>query len=268
MTALLEASAVTVRIAGRALLDGVSLALGAGETVALAGPNGAGKSTLLRTLSGELRPSAGSLALKGRPLASYGPRALAQHRAVLAQSIAIAFPFSVAEIVRMGAGDARGRRVEALIELALAELEIEHLRERAVTTLSGGEQQRAQLARVLVQLSCGEAAHGPGVLLLDEPTASLDLRHQLDVIEAAQRRAARGSAVLAVLHDLNLAARLASRVVVLDRGRIARDGPPPETITDAALAAVFGVADAVGRVPAAPFVLPHAAYSVARPPAV
>jgi len=113
---------------------------------------------------------------------------------------------------------------------------------------------------VLVQLACGEAAHGPGVLLLDEPTTSLDLRHQLDVLTATRRCAARGVTVVAILHDLNLAALFAKRIVVLHDGRVAADGPPQATITDALLARVFQVAGAVGCTPAAgtPFVLPHA----------
>jgi iron complex transport system ATP-binding protein len=114
---------------------------------------------------------------------------------------------------------------------------------------------------VLVQLACGEAAHGPGLLLLDEPTANLDLRHQLDVMAAASARAARGVTVVAILHDLNLAALLAKRIVVLDHGRIDSDGEPGRVITDAMLERVLGVANAVGRTPAegTPFVLPHAA---------
>ena len=134
------------------------------------------------------------------------------------------------------------------------------LGERIITTLSGGEQQRAHFARVLVQLACGEAVHGPGVLMLDEPTASLDLRHQLDLLAATRRCAARGVTVIAILHDLNLAALFADRIVVLSDGRVAGDGPPRETITDEMLSRVFKVGAAVGRAPPAgvPFVLPHA----------
>ena len=154
---------------------------------------------------GDLAAGAGSVRLKGRALASYGARALAGHRAVLAQSVSVAFPFTVAEIVRMGAGDRHGRQVDDLVEAALNQVDLDDFHDRVITTLSGGEQQRAQFARVLVQLACGEAAHGPGVLLLDEPTASLDLRHQLDVIDAAKTCAARGVTVVAILHDLNLA---------------------------------------------------------------
>jgi iron complex transport system ATP-binding protein len=266
VTAALQASAISVRIGGKALLDAVTLSIARGETVALVGPNGAGKSTLLRVLSGEIKPSTGAVALKGRPLPSFGPRVLAQHRAVLSQNVTVAFPFTVADVVRMGAGDRRGARTDNLVDAALAEVDLADFANRIITTLSGGEQQRAHFARVLVQLACGEAAHGPGVLLLDEPTASLDLRHQLDVIEAAKGCAARGITVVAILHDLNLAATFAKRIVVLDGGRIAGDGAPDGTITEAMLHRVFGVAEAVGRVPAAetPFILPHAARKVGR----
>jgi iron complex transport system ATP-binding protein len=261
MTPALAATAITVSIGGSTLLDDISLALAPGEIAALVGPNGAGKSTLLRVLSGDLVPRAGLVRLKGRALASYGARALAGHRAVLAQSISVTFPFTVADIVHMGAGDRGGRQIDDLVAAALAEVDLVDFHERVITTLSGGEQQRAHLARVLVQLACGEQAHGPGVLLLDEPTASLDLRHQLDVIAATGARAARGTTVIAVLHDLNLAALLARRIVVLDRGRIAADGTPEATMTDATVERVFGVTQAVGLVPpgGTPFILPHRA---------
>jgi iron complex transport system ATP-binding protein len=259
MTAVIAASSVTCRVGAKTLLDGVSITVAPGELVALVGPNGAGKSTLLRTLSGELRPHAGSVALKGIALASYPPRDLALHRAVLSQSTHVAFPFTVGEVVRMGAGDRHGRAIDELAERALADVDLSAFHDRVITTLSGGEQQRAHFARVLVQLACGEAAHGPGLLLLDEPTASLDLRHQLDMLEAVGRCARRGVAVVAILHDLNLATLAADRIVMLDGGRVAADGAPAETVTDHLLARVFKVESAVSRLPPAgvPFVLPH-----------
>jgi iron complex transport system ATP-binding protein len=255
----LSAHSVTVSIGGRTLIDDVTLALAPGEVVALVGPNGAGKSTLLRVLSGEIVPQRGGVNLDGSKLHSYRPRALARRRAVLAQSVNVVFPFTVTEIVRMGAGDDRGRRIDYLVEAALAEVDLVGFEDRVITTLSGGEQQRAHLARVLVQLDCAES--GPGALLLDEPTASLDLRHQLDVLAAIGRRAERGATVIIVLHDLNLAARLAGRVVVMKAGHIDADGAVGETITETVLARVFAVTGVVGRAPPAgtPFVLPHAA---------
>src|SRR5262249_17927889 len=197
--------------------------------------------------------------LKGRPLMSYRSRVLALNRAVLSQNISVAFPFTVADVVRMGAGDGRGAKVDAMVEAALAEVDLTGWGERIITTLSGGEQQRAHFARVLVQLACGEADNGPGLLLLDEPTASLDLRDQLDLIAATRRCTERGVTVVAILHDLNLATLFAERVVVLSHGRVVGDGAPRDTITDAMLAQVFRVGTAIGRVPpeGTPFILPH-----------
>lgn len=235
MTDLIEAQAVSIAVGGATLVDAVSLQIGAGEMVAIAGPNGAGKSTLLRVLSGDLHPSRGTVRLKQRDIHAYGPRALAQHRAMLSQHVNVSFPFTVEEIVTMGAGESPRAAARGLVEAALDEVGLAHFRARQLPTLSGGEQQRAHFARVLVQLACGEARHGPGLLLLDEPTSSLDLRHQLDLVEIARRRAQRGTTVIAILHDLNLAMRFADRILLLHRGRLAIDGDRatamrPETI--------------------------------------
>jgi iron complex transport system ATP-binding protein len=259
MTAILAADSITVRIGRKTLLDAVSLALEPGEVIALVGPNGAGKSTLLRVLSGDLAPRPGVVRLRGRDLASFGARDLARHRAVLSQKIAVTFPFTVAEIVQMGAGDQGGPKLDDMIATALAEVDLTDFHDRVFATLSGGEQQRAHFARVLVQLAVGEAAHGPGVLLLDEPTASLDLKHQLDLARSTRRCAERGVAAVVILHDLNLATLFAGRIAVLYRGKIAGDGPADRTITDAMLGDVFEVSGKVGQSPPSgvPFVLPQ-----------
>jgi iron complex transport system ATP-binding protein len=201
----------------------------------------------------------GTVRLKGRDLCAYRPHGLAQHRAVLSQSITVGFPFTVAEIVRMGAGATRSRSTQAFVESALAEVGLATLRDRIITTLSGGEQHRAHLARVLVQLSCGEREHGPGLLLLDEPTANLDLRHQVDFIGLTRLRARCGTAVVAVLHDLNLAAAFADRIIVLHGGAVVADGPARAAITTDMLGRVFDVCAAPGEAPAdgMPFVLPQ-----------
>ena len=144
----------------------------------------------LRRAQAALRRRARS---RAAPLASYAPRDLALHRAVLSQSTHVAFPFTVGEVVRMGAGDRHGRAIDDLAERALADVDLAAFGDRIITTLSGGEQQRAHFARVLVQLACGEAAHGPGLLLLDEPTASLDLRHQLDMLDGGRPLRARAA---------------------------------------------------------------------------
>lgn len=229
--------------------------------VALAGPNGAGKSTLLRLLAGEMRPDSGAVLLAGRNVQDYPPRELALRRATLSQNVTVAFPFTVSEIVRLGAGDSSGARIDALVDQALHQAGLTDMHARILSTLSGGEQQRAHFARVMVQLACGEERFGPGLLLLDEPTSSLDMRHQLDLLSTVDSCARRGVAVVAILHDLNLACRFAHRIVLLDRGVVAADGPTADIVTEASIKRVFDVDNAVGRLPrqGVPFVLPQAA---------
>src|SRR5215207_5457071 len=209
--------------------------------IAIVGPNGAGKSTLLRLMSGDLRPTGGEVRLKQRALSACPPRELALHRAMLSQHVNVTFPFTVEEIVQMGAGERSRAASHPLVEAALHEVGLESFRDRQLPTLSGGEQQRAHFARVLVQLACGEALHGPGLLLLDEPTSSLDLRHQIDLVETAKLRAKNGTAVIAILHDLNLAMRFADRIVLLHRGKLAVDGDRRNTITPEMIRRIFEV---------------------------
>lgn len=266
MTDAFAVDALSVRAGAKLLLDRISFSVAQGETIALVGPNGAGKSTLLRVLAGEIAAHDGHVLLQGRAPQAWHPRELALRRAVLSQNVTVTFPFTVAEIVRMGAGDRRGKAVDAMADAALANVDLDGFQDRVIGTLSGGEQQRAHFARVMVQLACGEQAHGPGVLLLDEPTASLDLRHQLDIVAAVRRRVGQGATVITIIHDLNLAALFADRIIVLGGGRIVADGPPKDTITDPVLSRVFGVTSAVSRIPATdvPFVLPHSAQKEIR----
>ncbi|KJC38503.1 iron ABC transporter [Bradyrhizobium sp. LTSP849] len=264
MSAVIEAHALTKRAGRATLLDGVGLTVTAGEMVAIIGPNGAGKSTLLRLLSGDLRPSAGEVRLTGRNIRSFIPRELAARRAMLSQHINVTFPFTVEDIVLMGAGDRSPRDARRLVDAALHEVGLEHFRDRQLPTLSGGEQQRTHFARVLVQLACGEAEHGPGLLLLDEPTSSLDLRHQIDLVEAARRRAAGGTAVIAILHDLNLAIRFADRLVVLNSGRLAADGPRTEIVTRETIRDIFEIDAVVHQADdGVPYVLPQSMSAAA-----
>jgi iron complex transport system ATP-binding protein len=258
MSAVIEARALSKR-AGRArLLDGIGLSVGAGEMIAIIGPNGAGKSTLLRLLSGDLRPSEGEVRLKQRDIRSYAPRELAARRTMLSQHINVTFPFTVEEIVLMGAGDRSLRDPSPLVDAALDEVGLTQFRERQLPTLSGGEQQRAHFARVLVQLACGEQQHGSGLLLLDEPTSSLDMRHQIDLVETARRRAENGTAVIAVLHDLNLAMRFADRIVLLHRGKLAVDCGRTDAITAETIRRIFEVDVTIGYTESGvPFLLPQ-----------
>lgn len=251
----MRAEGIVVERRGRRLLDGVGFEVRPGRLTALLGPNGAGKSTLLRVLSGELRPDAGTVTLDGRPLAGWDPRRLARRRAVLSQSVALSFPLSVRDVVAIGRSPhAAGRAAdEAAIARTLAAARVAHLAGRSYPTLSGGEQQRVQLARVLAQLdhggdggpeggAGGGEGGGEGVrhLLLDEPTASLDLRHQAEVLALARSFADGGGAVLAVLHDPNQAAAFADEVVLLRGGRVVASGDPWRVLTAENLMAVFG----------------------------
>jgi iron complex transport system ATP-binding protein len=245
----LEEAGVSVIRGGREVVSGVDLVVRHGELVVLVGPNGAGKSTLMGVLAGDLEPDAGVASLDGRPLGGWTTRELAMRRSMLLQRIEISFPFSVLDVVRMGRAPWSGTVAEdddeQAITAAMAETDVVELGHREYPSLSGGERARAALARVLAQ--------GTGILLLDEPTAALDLQHQELVMGVARTRAAEGTAVVVVAHDLALAAAWADRVVVLERGKVVADGGPREVLTEALLSRVY-------RTPVE--VIPHPATGV------
>jgi len=236
---MLTAETLTFRRGGRALVDGVGLRIGAGEFVGIIGPNGAGKSTLLRLLAGLLAPAAGQVRLKDRPLGQWLRRDRARQMAYLPQTPSSSWSLTAAELVALGrephralmAGLSAGDR--AAIERAAVQCDIADLMGRDIRTLSGGEAMRVHLARAL-------ATEAP-VLLADEPIAGLDPQHQLSLLALLSRLAREGRSVVAVLHDLTLAGRFCDRLVMLDHGRLAAQGPPAEVSSDAALAAIFGV---------------------------
>ncbi|HEY7035822.1 MAG TPA: heme ABC transporter ATP-binding protein [Thermomicrobiales bacterium] len=248
--AALAAEGIGVSIRGRWLLRDVWLAVAPGEVVALVGPNGAGKSTLVRVLAGDLAPTTGRVTLDDRPIADFRPRDLALRRAVLPQQTVVQFAFTAREVVEMGRGPRRNDDDEAVVAASLAKTESTHVADRIFPSLSGGEQARVSLARVLAQ----EAP----LLLLDEPTASLDLRHQQLVMEVARDLAAHGAMIVAVLHDLNLAAAYADRIALMHDGRLVADGPPWQTLTEPLLTAVFACPIAVAPHPVrgCPLVIP------------
>ena len=233
----LSARSVGCRLAGRQILQAVDLEVEFGTVVALVGPNGAGKSTLLGVLAGDLKRSDGELGLDGRPLEAWTARQLARRRSVLLQANRVSFPFTVREVVAMGrspwAGTAEADGDETAVAGALAAADVEHLVDRRFTELSGGEQARVSLARVLAQQT--------PVVLLDEPTAALDLRHQEDVMALARGVARQGRAVVVVLHDLTLAAAWADRIVFVHEGRLAASGSPAEVLTRDRVAQVYGI---------------------------
>lgn len=249
---MLEASQVSIRFRQRTLLRQVSLAVRPGELLVLAGMNGAGKSTLLKILSGELLPDGGEVRLAGQPLTSWSLGKLAQYRAVMPQENRLTFPFPALDVVVMGRYALhRGYPSRSDLDLArsiMATLDVGHLAMRLYPTLSGGERARVQLARALFQLYDSKISQP--TLLLDEPTASLDLGHQQTALAAARDFIVReGGGVCAVLHDLNLAAQYADRVVILHEGDIYADGCPDDVLQDSIINHAFGTQVVVTRHP-------------------
>lgn len=228
-------SGIDVCVGDKQLLHSISLELRAGEVLALLGPNGAGKSTLLSAISGELETSSGSIEFLDKPLGDWGLKALSRLRSVLLQEHQLMFPFSTVEVVEMGRAPwhrtpAEEEDAEAIQE-AIATADVTHLHSRRVPTLSGGERARVSFARVL--------AGRTGVVMLDEPTAALDLKHQEAVLQTVRELAAAGAAVLVVIHDLTLAAAYADRVTLLKQGRIAATGTPAEVLTTETVSAIY-----------------------------
>ncbi|RBL83223.1 heme ABC transporter ATP-binding protein [Streptomyces cavourensis] len=242
---MLAADNLTLARHGTRILDQVSLSIRPGEVVGLLGSNGAGKSTLLSALSAELAAEGGSLTLDGRALASMPPREQARKRAVLPQKPGLTFDLGVREVVAMGAypfPELSPAEVDALAQQALDWADARHLDGRRYPELSGGEQQRVQFARVLVQCGAGRAAGEVRYLLLDEPTASLDPRHQADLMRRAAQLAHEGNTgVLVILHDMNLAARWCDRLLLLSGGRAVALGTPAEVLTPANLYLAYGI---------------------------
>jgi iron complex transport system ATP-binding protein len=260
---MLEACSASYETNGRRLVDDIDLTLPCGKLVALVGPNGAGKSTLLRLFAGEIAVTGGSVTIDGREIRHVGTAELARRRAVVPQATALAFPFTVLEVVLMGARVPGFEIAEPrAVNTALAAVEAVGLagfEHRLFTQLSGGERQRTAIARALCQLA---AAYHPGAattaLLLDEPTASLDFAHQSIVLGEARRQADLGRAVLIVLHDLNLAAAYADEIVLMSAGRIAACGKAAHVLRDDLLSDVYGcpVRTNTAPVDGRPFILP------------
>jgi len=238
MTALCFDS-VAVALAGHSVLSGVDLELGEGEVLVLAGRNGVGKTTLLRVATRILTPDAGEVRIDGRSLADHGRRELARIMALVPQETSVPFPFSVAEVVLMGRAPHLGllgfesKRDLGIAQRAMERLGIDHLASRSILEVSGGERQLAMVARALAQ----EAR----ILLLDEPTAHLDVSRRLEVLALVRELAREGRSALVVSHDLGLAARECDRVALLAEGRILAAGPPAEILEPALLRRAFGV---------------------------
>lgn len=239
---------ITCRYGARPVLVDLSLTVRRGEFVGLVGPNGSGKSTLVKAVSRGLRPVAGRIRLDGREIESMRQQELARQMAVVAQETAVEFDFTVEEVVLMGRlphlSRFRGEteKDRRAVQEAMAATNTLHLKDRLVTALSGGERQRVLVARALAQ--------EPQLLILDEPTAHLDIAHQVELLDLTRRlNREQGLTVIAVLHDLNLAAQYAGRLVMLKNGQVFAQGSPTEVVTEANVAAVYGSRVRVTRHP-------------------
>jgi iron complex transport system ATP-binding protein len=239
---------------GPTVLSHVTLEVPAGALVGILGPNGSGKTTMLRLASGALRPSSGRVRLGGRDVATYGRRELARRLAVVPQETTLAFDYSVLEVVLMGRYPHLGAfEVEGPADLAAAERAMratgtDRLARRPFRTLSGGEKQRAIIASALAQLAGAEAPGSGALLLLDEPTASLDVRYQLEILTLLRRlHDDRGVTIALTTHDLRLARAVCSSVVLLARGRILDSGPPADALRSDRLAELFEVDAALAQ---------------------
>jgi iron complex transport system ATP-binding protein len=234
MADLLQARNVTLRSGVRKLLDDINLTLAAGEVVALIGPNGAGKSTLLRVLTGFQPPESGDISLAGHPLHEWSGEVLSRKRAVMRQRGGMAFSWAVEDVIAMGRAPWPEKDAKAVVQEVMALTGCDTLAGRDFCQLSGGEQQRVQLARALAQLWHHGQPHG--WLFLDEPTSALDLYHQQHILRLLRRLSLMGTlSVCVVLHDLNLAALWADRIVLLHEGKLVANGTPQQVLDESTL---------------------------------
>jgi iron complex transport system ATP-binding protein len=268
---LIELRGVTVERGGRTLIADVDMTLAPGRMTVLIGPNGAGKSTALKVASGVWPATKGAAALDGQDIARMKPRELAERRALVAQGASLGFPFTVGEVVMLGA-TVPGFGLDSSPEIAtgaLASVGLTGFEARNYLELSGGERQRVHIARALCQLRAARRHGSTGqVMLLDEPTASLDPAQQTMVMALCRSLASAGLTVVLVLHDLNLAAAWADTLVVLAKGRVRAIGSPSDVLTDDLLRSVY---DWRARVNTPPrdgevFVLPHHARDMSFEP--
>ena len=256
----LSAEDIRVFYGRREVLRGVRMTALPGEVTAIVGPNGSGKSTLLGAITASL-PFHGRVSLNGRDISTLKPWELAAQRAVLPQASRLAFPFTVIEVVRLGLQSGSAGDHSEVPMQALGRVGLSHYANRTFQELSGGEAQRVMLARVLAQVWAPIEDGQPRWLLLDEPVSSLDIAHQLQVMEIARDFARAGGGVIAVMHDLNLTALFADRVAVLADGQCLAFGAPGAVLTNHILSHAYGCTLRVSVPPPAgiPYILPHSA---------
>ncbi len=237
---------IGLTINGKTLIENINLTVTPGEVLAILGPNGAGKSTVFKVMAGEYRHFSGEMTINGQTYQSYSSNSRAKMIGVLPQSSELAFPFSVYEVVMLGrlphsTGSKKDREIAVA---AMQQLDVLKLADALYPSLSGGEKQRVQLARVLCQIWQAPTANLDAehrYLLLDEPTSALDLSHQHQTLSLARELAARGMGVLCILHDLNLAAQYADKILMLSAGKIMNQGNVSEVLTSERIARLYGI---------------------------
>lgn len=239
---MIEVDQLSLSLKGHSILNGISADINQGSFTAILGPNGAGKSTFLKCLTGSEKSYTGSIKLDGKKLPDYSLKEMASRRAVLSQRFQVEFPFTVEEVVTMGRydkdlGTAR-KKQDQILEEVLASVDALHLRNRIFPSLSGGEQQRVQLARVLAQIWGEEERY----LFLDEPTSALDLKHQVAVLKLVRQLCYdKGYTIVAVLHDLNLAKAVSDQVILLKNGELFASGSTNSLITPSYINTTYGI---------------------------
>ena len=248
---MIQVQNLGLTLGGKAILQNLTFTLAPGTVTAVLGANGAGKSSLLALLGGDRPPTAGTLTWFDRPLSAWSAGDLARHRALVPQATHLAFPFTVEEVVALGRLPHQNSACDRMALAAIRrQLHLEAFWSRPYASLSGGEQQRVQFARALAQLWYPPGDAPPRVLLLDEATAALDLKHQIVILETARDLAAQdGVTVVAILHDLTLAARVADAALLLHHGQLLRSGPLAQVIEAAALSEAYDTPVAVLRHP-------------------
>ncbi|HEX6718834.1 MAG TPA: heme ABC transporter ATP-binding protein [Pyrinomonadaceae bacterium] len=243
---MLTAGNITYRVGDKPLISEISASFTAGKLHLIIGPNGAGKSTLIKVLARLLRPQTGKVEYEGADVSHASEAELAKRRAVLSQAIEVAFPLSVREVVMMGRyphfGGRPGPTDEKIVDEMMAHFDVTEFSYRQYQTLSGGERQRVNFARVLAQLWRDGSLDMCRYLFLDEPLTFLDIRHQIDFMKKVRAFVAAPDVVIVgVVHDLNLAARFADHIVLLNDGRVVANGTPAEVLTPEQIERVFGI---------------------------
>ena len=243
---MVTAQNITFRVGNKPLLADISVSFAPGKLHLIVGPNGAGKSTLIKVLARLLRPQAGKVEYEGVDVGQVSEAELAKRRAVLSQAVEVAFPLTVRELVMMGRyphfAGRPGPADEKIVDEVMAHFDVTEFKDRQYQTLSGGERQRVNFARVLTQLWLDGGAPSCRYLFLDEPLTFLDIRHQIDFMKKIKEFAAASDVVtVGVVHDLNLAARFADHIVLLNEARIVASGTAAEVLTTERIHAVFGV---------------------------